>query len=105
MVKFYTDVVGQTLSDRGPARSAEVELVFFSNDPDEHYQFVLVSGRPEDVDFSICHQVSFLIEDMEDLRAMYERVTAYGVKDIKPVFHGNAYSLYFDDPEGNMVEI
>lgn len=105
MVEFYTNVVGQTLADRGAATTAAVDLVFFSNDPTEHHQFVLVSGRPKDVKFGVCHQVSFLIEDMEDLRAMYERVKALGVPNIKPVSHGNAFSVYFDDPEGNMVEV
>jgi catechol 2,3-dioxygenase len=105
MVEFYTNVVGQTLSDRGKATTADVDLVFFSNDPNEHHQFVLVSGRPDDVNFGLCHQVSFLVEDMEDLRIMYERAVARGVPNIKPVSHGNAYSVYFDDPEGNMVEV
>lgn len=105
MVDFYTNVVGQTLADRGPAMSAPVDLVFFSNDPTEHHQFVLVSGRPKDVEFGVCHQISFLVDDFEDLRAMHERAKAAGAANIKPVCHGNAYSVYFDDPEGNMVEI
>ena len=42
---------------------------------------------------------------MEDLRAMHDRAQAAGAPNIKPVTHGNAYSVYFDDPEGNMVEV
>ena len=59
MEKFYTDVVGLTASDRGPHPNAPVDMVFMSSDPKEHHQFVLVSGRPENIEFHLNQQMSF----------------------------------------------
>ncbi len=55
-------------------------------------------------------QISFKADALDDLRAM--RALAEGqaemrgdVTDITTVDHGNAYSLYFRDPEENRIEI
>lgn len=105
MKDFYEQIVCQTVADQGQARSATLDMVFFTNDPDEHHQFVLVSGRPEDVEFSTCQQSSFRIDTLEELRTMHDHITKNGVQNIRTVTHGNAFSIYFDDPEGNNVEI
>ncbi len=36
---------------------------------------------------------------------MYHRVVDEGVENLLPRNHGNAWSVYFDDPEGNNVEV
>jgi catechol-2,3-dioxygenase len=36
---------------------------------------------------------------------MHARVRAEGIKEFRIVTHGNAWSVYFADPEGNRVEI
>jgi hypothetical protein len=36
---------------------------------------------------------------------MYARMRAEGVKEFRIVTHGNAWSVYFPDPEGNRVEL
>ena len=64
MLDFYTRFIGLSVTDRGTAKSAEVEMVFLSNDPDEHHQFVLVTGRPENVEFHLNQQFSFLLENL-----------------------------------------
>ena len=40
-----------------------------------------------------------------DLRAYYEAFVAEGIEGIDPVDHGNAWSVYFHDPEGNRLEV
>ena len=52
--------IGLSVTDRGKATSANVKMVFLSNDPDEHHQFVLVSGRPDNVNFHLNQQFLFL---------------------------------------------
>ena len=40
-----------------------------------------------------------------DLRAVYDRVVRENVGDIAPIDHGNAWSVYFNDPEANRLEV
>ena len=49
MVRFYSDVIGLMVTDRGPVGPEKKELVFLSADPTEHHQFALMEGRPDDV--------------------------------------------------------
>jgi catechol 2,3-dioxygenase len=104
MVKFYTDVLGLMVTDQGPGRAPGMHLTFMSADPGEHHQVVLVTGRPEDTGFNPINQVSFLVESLGQLREVHQRALARGATDMRLVNHGNAWSIYFRDPEGNTLE-
>ena len=103
MADFYTRVLGLTETDRG--RLGTVELVFLSGDPAEHHQIVLASGRPAEAGFNTINQISFRMAEFAGLREMHRRLQREGMKEIAPVSHGNALSVYFKDPEGNRVEL
>lgn len=103
MEDFYTRVVGLLVSDRGTI--ADRTLVFLSRDPDEHHQMVLVTGRPPGVEFNVVNQISFKLPSLADLKAMHARAREEGIKEFRIVTHGNAWSVYFPDPEGNRVEL
>ena len=105
MVDFYTRVMGLTISDRGSATTAPVDMVFLSNDPGEHHQFVLATGRPDYASFSIPQQISFQVNDLDELRTLHDRVKGDGMEITRTTTHGNAWSVYFNDPEGNRIEI
>ena len=49
MEKFYTEVLGLIVTDRGTSSRGDMSLTFLSASPSVHHQFVLVSGRPETV--------------------------------------------------------
>ncbi len=103
MEEFYSRVLGFTVTDRGPLNGAD--LVFLSRDPDEHHQIVLVAGRPADLRFNIVNQISFRVASLADLRRMHALLTQEpAVSEIRPVTHGNAWSVYCRDPEGNRLE-
>lgn len=103
MEEFYTRVLGFIVTDRGELGSAS--LVFLSRDPAEHHQIVLVSGRPAAQGFNAINQVSFRVADLAGLREMHRLLEREGVKELAPVSHGNALSVYFRDPEGNRLEL
>ena len=104
MADFYTRVLGLTVTDRGPLDGGP-ELCFLSRDPDEHHQMVLVTGRPAGGGYNVVNQISFKPPGLDDLKAMHKRLRAEGIHQFRIVTHGNAWSIYFADPEGNRVEL
>ena len=104
MVKFYTDVLGLLVTDEGETSAGGTHLTFMSADPAEHHQVVLVTGRPEDSGFNPINQVSFLVESLAQLREVHRRALDRGATAMRTVSHGNAWSIYFLDPEGNRLE-
>lgn len=104
MADFYTRLLGLVVTDRG--KLPDRELAFLSRDPDQHHQLVLVTGRPRGDDgFNVVNQISFKLETLDDLKATHRRLREEGVKEFRIVTHGNAWSVYFSDPEGNRVEL
>lgn len=104
MEAFYTRIMGFHVSDRGFVPRYNGNITFMSNDPTIHHQVILAEGRPDDVPSTI-NQLSFLVKSLDELRVMYRRVVAEGVENLLPRNHGNAWSVYFDDPEGNNLEV
>jgi catechol 2,3-dioxygenase-like lactoylglutathione lyase family enzyme len=103
MEDFYTRMLGFTVTDRGLLGS--VTLIFMSRDPREHHQIILATGRPQAKDFNPINQISFRMADFAGLREMHRRLEREGVRELSPVSHGNALSVYFRDPEGNRLEL
>jgi catechol 2,3-dioxygenase len=102
MARFYCDVLGFFQTDKGLL--GPVELRFLSRDPTEHHQIVLKSGRGDDQATTI-DQISLRVGSLEELRRVYARLVAADIPNLDPATHGNAWSLYFPDPEGNRIEI
>lgn len=104
MTRFYTEIMNLHISDRGHGFSMPINIVFLTADPTKHHQLVLAEGRPEDAPSSI-NQASFKVDSLDELRTMFRRVQAEGVNRLRSINHGNAWSVYFEDPEGNTIEI
>src|SRR3972149_967425 len=103
MVDYYIRMLGLMLTDRGPYYRGG-EIAFLSRKADEHHQVVFASGRPPGEKSSI-NQISFLVADLETLRTYFAAFVAEGVPGLDPINHGNAWSLYWPDPEGNRLEV
>jgi catechol 2,3-dioxygenase len=91
------------VTDQGEGRGG-AHLTFLSGNQNNHHQIVLVSGRPDTAGFNPIQQISFMIDGLGDLREVHRRALSLGATDMRPVNHGNAWSVYFKDPEGNTVE-
>jgi catechol-2,3-dioxygenase len=104
MQDFYTRVLGLLVMDKGQLAGGNT-LCFLSHDPDQHHQIVLVTGRPPGVEYNVVNQISLKVDSLEDLKTMYARLKEEGLKEFRIVTHGNAWSIYFPDPEGNRCEL
>ena len=102
MRDFYTRLLGFKVMDAGEVRSG-VHLTFLSKDPKDHHQIVLVSGRERGTQSTV-NQITFSVASIKEVRAMHDLAVANKVDGVDPVDHGNAWSVYFMDPEGNRLE-
>jgi len=102
MRTFYTEMMGLTITDE----DVDKGMVFLSARPDtEHHELVIAQGRQAPADVKLVQQVSFRIDSVESLLDFHNRFKEAGVKVQQEVTHGNAYGIYFWDPEGNRVEV
>jgi catechol 2,3-dioxygenase len=105
MVAFYRDVLGFQVSDRGLLEGPGFELAFLSQVGSDHHQIAFVPMRGEDPT-SALHHMAFRVESLADVKALAEKLRADGrATDLNPLNHGNAWSVYFRDPEGNGLEV
>ena len=102
MRDFYTGLLGFKVMDAGELRNG-LRLTFLSKDPKDHHQIVLVGGRAKGTPSTI-NQITFRVASIKEVRAMHDLLVASKVDGIDPVDHGNAWSVYFLDPEGNRLE-
>ena len=108
MRDFYTRVIGLTVTDEDPDRGS----CFLSADPDnEHHELALGKARGDDHPMGRrpkttgVGQVSFIVESMDALKDLYQRLLAENVRIDQTVTHGISCSVYFFDPEDNRVEL
>ncbi len=103
MMAFYRDVLGFHISDHGFV--GDTELAFMTQTPADHHQFVLVSGTGKKTPaVLVVDHVAFRTGSLDDLRALRDKLNAAKAGEIQTISHGNAWSIYFRDPEGNGIE-
>ena len=66
---------------------------------------ILVAGRDLEAPTSV-NQLSLRIMSLDELRRMERALEAHpDVGQLRKTCHGNSFSIYFPDPEGNVVEL
>ena len=100
---FYTRVMGLTVADEDLEGRG---MVFLSTDPvAEHHEFVLMKGRVTSDDARVIQQISFKVDSIDSMRDFKARIEAEELQIERIVSHGNAFGMYFFDPEGNRLEV
>jgi catechol-2,3-dioxygenase len=89
MVAFYKDLIGFVVTDSGEFLGRR--LTFLSRRADEHHQLL--------------SQVSFRVDDLDALKHFHQRALELGASGMEGRNHGNSWSIYFQDPEGNRIEM
>ena len=104
MERFYTGVFGLVVTDRGTGAVFKNDLIFMSGSEEQHHQVVLSSGRQPGAPSTIM-QLSFKVTSLDDLRNIRGRAIANKATELINLNHGNAWSIYFFDPEMNRIEV
>ncbi|HAY43072.1 MAG TPA: hypothetical protein DCY59_05770 [Micrococcaceae bacterium] len=108
MVEFYCREFGMIISDSGLGKSGKAATrrrgAFLTGDPSEHHQLALIEGREQNTPPTTA-QISFLVPNLTELRAFWRHVVATEIPVQVVKNHGNAWSIYIDDPDGNMIEV
>jgi catechol-2,3-dioxygenase len=101
---FYTDIVGLRVTGRLPGR-----MVFFGvpGNDDSHDLALWKAGpdaAPQEPRQVGLFHVAWQVERPEDLEAAYGRLRVRGVPVHGTMDHGANLSVYFEDPDGHMLE-
>ena len=99
LAAFYRDALGMTITGGSAAGSQFGATAFLSSRPEAENHELAIFATP------LYRHLAFKVDSLADLRALHRRITAGGIP-IKLAFnHGCSLAFYFDDPEGNMVEV
>jgi catechol 2,3-dioxygenase len=112
MLDRYAKVLGMTTnfqSTRVMAAGGSAGLAFVSNDRAHHRLALILSpGLRDDPDkhthVKIQH-VAFKYATLDDLLNSWERLKDLGIEPILMADHGPTIAFYYQDPDGNSVEL
>ena len=72
---------------------------FLSSRPDEESHEIALFANP-----AFAH-VAFKVSSLAELRSVHARVMARNIPIKFAADHGVSFAFYFDDPDGNMIEV
>ncbi len=99
LAAFYRDVLGMTVTGGSDAASPFGTSAFLSSRPDDENHEIAFFTEP------MFKHTALKVASLADLRAAYHEIKERGIP-IKFTFnHGCSLAFYFDDPEGNLLEV
>lgn len=81
-------------------------LCFITFD-DEHHRIALMAAPvgPRNPGAAGMHHTAYTFATLDDLLTRYEQLNECGIEPKVPIQHGVTTSLYYQDPDGNFVEL
>jgi catechol-2,3-dioxygenase len=96
---FYSDILGMKLVGESGPENPIGAAAFLSSRPDEESHDIVLFA-----DATLVH-TAFKVSSLAEFRLLHARVVNRKVP-VKFVFnHGTSFAFYFDDPDGNMIEV
>jgi catechol 2,3-dioxygenase-like lactoylglutathione lyase family enzyme len=86
----------------------ENEIACFTTYDDEHHRVVFMKTtgfQPGERAGQRLQHFSFTYASFDDLIGTYERLRDLGIKPALTINHGPTFSYYYQDPDGNNVEL
>jgi catechol-2,3-dioxygenase len=100
MVDFYTNFLGGTVTYGN-------EILSFITYDEEHHRVAIIgipSTDPKVPTSCGLEHIAFAFNSLSDLLASYRHRKARGISPVWCVNHGPTTSIYYKDPDGNMLE-
>ena len=105
MIDWYTTVFEAKIQHR------DDRLAFMTYDEEHHrFAFANLGPLPEDPPeprmgrgVGVNH-VAYTWNGMDELVALYKRLKDAGIVPVRPIKHGMTLSMYYADPDGNLME-
>ena len=101
--RFYSDILGMKITDERDGFG-----VFFLFH-DYHHDIAVFkvaedAAAPQKNQVGLAH-IALVADSFDTVKAMYKRLKDHNVPIVRTVDHGITKSVYFQDPEGNELEI
>jgi catechol-2,3-dioxygenase len=97
--EFYRDIFGMEITGGSPPDNPLGATVFLSGRPDQESHEIALFANP------VYAHIAFKVSSLAELRSFHTRVVEKNIP-IKFVFnHHESFAFYFDDPDGNMIEV
>ncbi|KAM5353694.1 hypothetical protein ACJ41O_000344 [Fusarium nematophilum] len=100
MVQFYTDFLGGTVTYGN-------DMISFITYDEEHHRIALIgipTTEPKNSNSCGLEHIAFSFSSLTDLLVSYRQRKARNINAVWCVNHGPTTSIYYKDPDGNMLE-
>src|SRR6516164_892757 len=97
--EFYRDVLDMEIVGGSTADHALGASAFLSSRADEESHEIALFANP-----AFAH-IAFKVSSLAELRSFYTRVVERNIPIKFLANHGVSFAFYFDDPDGNMIEV
>jgi catechol-2,3-dioxygenase len=99
LAEFYRDVMGMQVVGGSDSTSPFGASVFLSSRPGEESHEIAMFANPQ-----FAHH-AFKMASLGALKSFYQRIIQRGIPVRFQFLHGVSFAFYFQDPEGNMIEV
>src|SRR5215472_10788928 len=97
--EFYRDVLGMQVVGGSTPDHPFGATAFLTSRPNEESHEIALFANP-----AFAH-IAFKVSSLTELRALYKRVVERNIPIKFAANHGVSFAFYFDDPDGNMIEV
>jgi quercetin dioxygenase-like cupin family protein/catechol 2,3-dioxygenase-like lactoylglutathione lyase family enzyme len=97
--EFYRDILGMEIIGGSSPDHPFGATAFLSSRPDEESHEIALFANP-----AFAH-VAFKVSSLAELRSFHARVVEKNIPIKFAANHGVSFAFYFDDPDGNMIEV
>ena len=99
LAEFYRDVMGMQIVGGSDANHPLGPTAFLSSRPGEEAHEIAIFSNPQ-----LAHR-AFKVESLAELKRFYHRIVGRGIPIKFQFHHGISIAFYFQDPEGNLIEV
>lgn len=97
--EFYRDVLGMHVVGGSSADDPLGASAFLTSRPEEESHEIALFTRQD------LRHVAFRVASLADLRSLYQRICDRKLPVKMVANHRVSFAFYFDDPDGNMIEV